>query len=298
MATEHPFNWIDTTFHSNLRQILTFEDLQIPGLSMFGKHTLNNAAAPLPSHYHKDCFEITLVTHGAISFTVSDAEYELSGYDVFITYPNEVHSTNFLPLAVGEIIWFQLDMNHLKNCLFLSDEAITHLIDELYLIKKHKITTKNTQISYYMKHAFALATDPSNKFLVAGFLYITLSELLSLAYKPVSETTPDITKVLTYIKENIYEPLTLDELAEISNLSTSQFKQKFRSQTGIAPRNYINHMKVKQAKKMLESGTSITDTAMELGFDTSSYFSVVFKRYTAISPREYLKRKAKESYSD
>ncbi len=290
MNEKQPFNWIDTAYESNHRHVLTKEELQIPGLTMFGKHTMTNAVAPLPEHFHQDCFEITLVTNGTLSFTVEN-EYELSGYDIFITYPNQVHSTNLLPLSAGEIIWFQLDCNMIDNLLFLNREASYHLMNTFSLLQKHKISTKNTQISYYIKHAFDLAKKQEQKFLVASYLYLALSELMILSHRPISETTPDISAVLTYIKDNICNALTLDELATVAKLSTSQFKQKFRLQTGIAPRHYINHMKIKHAKKLLDQGTSITDTAMTLGFDTSSYFSVVFKRYNACSPREYINRK-------
>ena len=57
---------------------------------------------------------------------------------------------------------------------------------------------------------------------------------------------------------------------------------------GIAPRHYINYAKIGLAKQLLAQGKSVTDTAMELGFCNSSYFTVVFKRYAALTPTEYL----------
>ena len=80
----------------------------------------------------------------------------------------------------------------------------------------------------------------------------------------------------------------MEELAKLCRLSVSQFKQKFRAQVGMAPRHYVNYHKIQLAKKMLLDGMSVTNTAMELGFGSSSYFTVVFRRYSACTPSEFL----------
>ena len=60
-------------------------------------------------------------------------------------------------------------------------------------------------------------------------------------------------------KEHITEELLLDDLSKISNLSTSQFKQKFCHIVGVPPRTYINEKKVNYAKKLLLQGDSVTN---------------------------------------
>ena len=49
----------------------------------------------------------------------------------------------------------------------------------------------------------------------------------------------------------------------------------------------MNHKKIQRAKELLVQGESVTGTAMQLGFNTSDYFSVVFKRYTSLSPSAF-----------
>lgn len=287
---EQGINWKDTYFSSNSRKVYTREELEIPALTTFAKHTMNHAVSPLPNHYHEGCFELTLVTGGSISFTVGEKQYDLSGSDVFITFPNEVHSTNFLPLSAGEIIWLQVDASDLTKCFFLNADASMDLFQKLHQLQHHTIHTKNTKIAEYIKEAFALTVQTENKFLIAQHLTLALTKLVSLEHNLATETTKDIQDVLHYIQQNITSPLMLDELADVASLSTSQFKQKFRLQTGMTPRYYVNLQKITVAKKLLAEGNSITRTAMELSFDTSSYFSVVFKRYLACTPKEYQKR--------
>lgn len=92
-----PVEWYDDHTESKERTIRTYNELQIPGVRMFGKFTISNAAAPLVPHYHKNAFEFHFVTNGAITFTIDDISYEVNGYDVFMTKPDVVHSTNLNP---------------------------------------------------------------------------------------------------------------------------------------------------------------------------------------------------------
>ena len=55
----------------------------------------------------------------------------------------------------------------------------------------------------------------------------------------------------------------------------------------MTPREYINQLKIREAKRMLQKGESITRTAQELGFGSSQYFAVVFKKITLYTPSEY-----------
>lgn len=286
--------WKDTYYHSKDRIVLTSEELNIPGLSMLGKHSMTSAVAPLPDHYHKDCYEFTFVLRGAISFTVGNTDYEISGNEVFVTKPNEVHSTNLHPLSAGEIIWFQIDIKEGRNILYLDEEGTKKLIDDLENIKEHKIKILDVPLIHFIKKAFDLSLDQKNRYRTASYLSLSLLELVEQRNRPKPRVGDDMMKSLTYIREHIKEDISLDQLASTVNLSLSQFKQKFKKQIGIAPRHYINDQKIKEAKKMLMQNRSITEVAMELGFNTSSYFSIVFKRYCACSPREYMKNKKVE----
>lgn len=283
--------WNDNYYSSKTRIVLTEKELKIPGLKMFGKHTMTNAVAPLPEHYHKNCYEFTFVTNGAISFTVNDVNYELSGNDVFMTFPDEIHSTNLLPLSVGEIIWLQFDMSDTQQFLYLNEEAIQDFIYNLKNLNSHLIKTGSAKLLSFIQKAFELSQNESDRYRCANYITLTFYELMSLSNKISAPTTPDIEQVLAFIKTNLNSEISLDNLARICCLSTSQFKQKFKAQMGISPRHYINYKKIQLSKKMLLEGISITNIAMSLGFNTSSYFTVVFKRYNACSPSEYLKHK-------
>lgn len=96
-----------------------------------------------------------------------------------------------------------------------------------------------------------------------------------------------------YLDSHLCDNVSLEQLADIACLSLSRFKERFRTEIGISPREYFNLKKIEQAKAWLHedgSGDRITDIAMKLGFSSSAYFSVVFKKFTALTPSEYLVR--------
>ncbi|MCC8140358.1 MAG: AraC family transcriptional regulator [Lachnospiraceae bacterium] len=286
-------NWKDEYFVSKDRICLTGRELQIPGLRLFATHNIQNAIFPLSPHYHENAFEFSYISKGSMSFYVNGKEFTVSGGDVFVSFPNEVHSTNDVPISLNQQYWIQVDVSDPKHFLFLAEDTAASLIKGLYSIDSYIVHTASSPIrmGQMIENAFNLCMQGQNQLLAACHLSIFLQALVDVSQSNTHGTVPpDIQAALAYIDEHIGEELELDEIAQVCHLSTSQFKQKFRRVIGSAPRDYINRKKIERAKKLLLDGRSITDVAMDLSFASSSYFSSVFKKYTLQSPREYLKR--------
>lgn len=59
--------------------------------------------------------------------------------------------------------------------------------------------------------------------------------------------------------------------------------------TNVAPIEYLLNCRVEAARRLLrtEPGRSISDIGFECGFQSSQYFTTVFRRRTGLSPREF-----------
>src|SRR5690606_6188647 len=78
----------------------------------------------------------------------------------------------------------------------------------------------------------------------------------------------------------------LEDLAEISHLSRSQFSARFRAAVGRSPMDYLLHWRMTLAGKALsQSGVSISAVASRLGYASESAFGVAFRRVTGTTPR-------------
>ena len=271
-------------------KILTEEHLSIPGMFLFGRQIRTTATESLPPHDHGNCFEFVYICSGTPSFSVDGKNYTLSGGDVFITQPHEIHSTNSMPVSVSEMYWFQLDLTTYENALFLDKLATQTLQTKLHQLSSRIISTDLGKTKDLIKNAFRVALSGNNPQLATQYITLFLYLLLEASDKIDFKLTPDIGRAATYILDHIGEKLTLDELASISYLSTSQFKQKFKQQMGISPRQFINTQKIQVAKDLLEEWHSTTEVAAMLHFESPSYFITVFKRYTSCTPRQYKER--------
>ncbi|OUP81275.1 hypothetical protein B5F07_18130 [Lachnoclostridium sp. An169] len=307
MQENTPVPMKDNQFQSKHRTVLTREQICIPGIEMIGRHTIKSALPPLELHYHPDCFELTFVLEGTIAFGTEQSdegtgekiqkEYHLNGGDIFVTFPDEVHSSNMMPVLRSEIIWFQLDVSRPEEMLFLEPQASSDLLKRMCGLKGHVFRMKTCMYSL-IKDAFQSVIRGQSPQLSASYLALILNLMTEEIHPQENALSEDIRQSAQYIRRNLTQQLSLDELAELCGLSVSSYKQKFKSQMGITPRNYINMQKIELAKQFLKSGESVTETSMKLGFNTSSYFTTVFKKYTSQSPADYAHKKQPASFSE
>lgn len=109
---------------------------------------------------------------------------------------------------------------------------------------------------------------------------------------PLENEVPVILKrVVTFIKQNINENITLDMIAEVTRWQKHHLIRLFRDHLKITPHQYILHLKIEKAVALLEKGElQATEIAYELGFNSYSNFSKHFKRIKGMSIEEYKKK--------
>jgi len=103
-----------------------------------------------------------------------------------------------------------------------------------------------------------------------------------------SQDTP-ISKILQYIHECYNTPLNVKILSKQFNYSISTISHMFKKETGMSLPQYIENLRIENAKIMLKQGNkSVTEIATELGFSDTAYFCNVFKKNTGKTPKQYM----------
>ena len=96
--------------------------------------------------------------------------------------------------------------------------------------------------------------------------------------------------VLTLINENLRWQSKIRELATIVNLSPGRLAHLFKNEVGVSPQRYVNNVRLKKAKELLESGVlSVKQISAEIGFPNVSCFCRSFKARYGTTPKEYRK---------
>jgi two-component system response regulator YesN len=97
-----------------------------------------------------------------------------------------------------------------------------------------------------------------------------------------------IEKAKKYIDEHIYQEISLGDVAEYVNLSSSYFSRLFKKETGTAFVDYIKVCKVEKAKILLATtNKKVYEIAQDLGYQSIRYFIAVFKACQGETPQAY-----------
>lgn len=98
--------------------------------------------------------------------------------------------------------------------------------------------------------------------------------------------SPAVDRILSFINEHIYEPLSVDILSENLYLSPSHINHSFKKEMNASVMQYIRHKKVAAAQKLIEGGMKAVDVSETLGFENYSTFFRTFKALTGTPPSE------------
>lgn len=134
--------------------------------------------------------------------------------------------------------------------------------------------------------------------LLASFLYILacLLDPTDLVYlnapDPLSSYAAQppgrIPKLMHYIHQNFKEDISLTKAAEVSGLQIHAFCRYFKSLTNRTFSEFLNDVRIGYACELLhQSELSITQIALECGYNNMSYFNRCFKKTNKMSPRDF-----------
>lgn len=98
----------------------------------------------------------------------------------------------------------------------------------------------------------------------------------------------DIMRAQKFVLLNLDKKITLSDVAEHLHMNPSYFSRMFKQHTQMNFIDYVNQMKMEEAKKLIDhTSESIEKIADKLGFESKGYFLKVFKKYYGLSPIEY-----------
>ena len=168
-----------------------------------------------------------------------------------------------------------------------------------YELCEHRVFHFSDEIQIKIERIFFEMLEEYNKkayyteFILQGMLYRLLKTIWEnkldndiMGHKsPLSKSIVDI---LIYIENNYYKKITLEKTAQMVHFSNSYFSRMFKLQLGIPFTEYVNNVRITQAKKMLiQTDKSIMEIALDTGYCHGDYLSVQFKNKTGMTPSQF-----------
>ncbi|MCG7546771.1 AraC family transcriptional regulator [Pseudoalteromonas sp. Of7M-16] len=92
------------------------------------------------------------------------------------------------------------------------------------------------------------------------------------------------------VQTHLFSPLKVEELAFLCHMSASTFNRKFKQVYGMSANKYLVAKRLERASLLIKTtDRSVTDVALECGFEELSYFSRVFKQHFQLTPSQLRK---------
>lgn len=219
-----------------------------------GSYKINN------STFHADIGSIIYIPQGVkYSMTLNN------------TVPNNVHSV---------LIEFKiLDKNN-TSIVFSND---------LFNINSIGNEQYNDRIIEILESYISPVQSPSK---IKSLMYSLLTDISNRERKSNIYSTEfcNIAPGILYLEKDKDQKMSIDEIANMCNVSSCCFRRLFKKYSGMSPIEYKLTRKIKRAKQYLRSGNlSINEISEVLDFDNPSYFCRIFKKKTGTTPKEYAK---------
>lgn len=94
-------------------------------------------------------------------------------------------------------------------------------------------------------------------------------------------------QVYEHIEQHYAEPITVQEMADLTYLTIPAFCRYFKKMTGQTLTSLLQEYRISQARLLLLQGQSVAAAAFATGFNNLSHFNRTFRRLVGQRPSEY-----------
>lgn len=181
---------------------------------------------------------------------------------------------------------------------FLKDEILNDFIKMANVMPAYpsvmvpiSVLSVNERLIHFMESLKLMIKEPDR--INPGLIKIKLLELLfdladaddKLLFQFLQIKRKEKRHITEIIEENLFNPVSLNDLAYLSGRSLSSFKRDFQSIYNTSPLQWIRNRRLDRAKELLaNSALSVTDVCYSTGFENVAHFSKVFKKRFGMSP--------------
>lgn len=235
-------------------------------------------------HTH-DQYGMGVILRGAQKSSSGRGIVEAKAGDIITVNPGEVHDGT--PLGESGRAW---------RMLYFDPATLAETIEDLTdgatgdAELTHPAMCDPASATLFLS-LFRAITDPQG-----GYSEIEAREILLLLLARLTDRGPQrqtrgapkgVELARTRIDDDPSEPISLNELAEISGISQFQLVRGFSKVTGLTPHAYLVQRRLQRARRLIAAGATLADAAQASGFADQSHMTRLFVRTYGMSPGLY-----------
>ena len=230
-------------------------------------------------------YQLIYITKGEGTFSsahVSDVSVKRG--DIIMVFPGEWHDYQPKQETGWDAYWVGFKGNYIDHLIaagfFTKDKPVIAigLQDALISVFCEILDQSNLKAPAYQQR-------------LAGAVSHILAQIYSLSHSKLTQDDPAekiVTEAKILMRKNVYQNINPEQVAEALNISYSLFRKVFKAQTGLAPAQYFQKIRLQKAKELLiNPSRTIKEISYTLNFETNYYFSTYFKNRTGQTPTEF-----------
>ncbi len=243
-----------------------------------------------------DFWEVVYIIDGEVIVSADENVHEFKSGDIIFHKPLELHKFNVVGESGATMFIFSFTMSG-SLCKNMERRAF-------HLDKYNRSIIKNfiEYVEYNVRHCSQIESEDSFGDILTHFtdddiflqtvanyicrIVLSLSGGSNTLPKTKTHETELFKQALQIMNEKIYEQLSVDDLAQALNMSTSSLKRLFDKYAGMSVHKYFLTLKIKTATVLLKGGMSVSEVSDALGFSSQGYFSSTYKRETGNNPSQ------------
>lgn len=272
------------------------QDENFPFFIQYGNHDKD-----LSMHTHADFSELVIVLSGTAAHIVDNQQFYIKKGDVFVISNDTAHGYKSTDdFCICNIMYRSSDLFTIVSDIKKSPGFHALFVLEPYLSKDHSFESRLKLDVLEFEKISAIITQLINEyqkkdegwqtFVHANFitLVVLLSRLYTMNEHIKSSDIINIAKPVSYIENHYTEQISIEVLAKMAHFSPRHFTRIFSETYHTTPYNYIKLLRIHHACTLLKrTSLSISNIALESGYNDSNYFSRLFRDCIGTTPKEY-----------
>lgn len=240
--------------------------------------TSSSSATMRSMHYH-DSYEIYYLEAGNREYFVEDKFFSVTAGSFVLIPKMKFHRTGGT-YGLRTLVGFTED--------FLKKTYTDKAVSDMLLCFENTMLIPDESRHKRFKSLLTHLANSQSETEFALYLGVLLSELSKC--KPETAYDEQISRIISYINSNYNEIHNIEQIADFLYISKFHLCHTFKKAMGITVIDYLNSIKVKSACNLITStDKGFLEISQLCGFNSSAYFSKVFKDIMGVSPSYYKK---------